>query len=138
MTPHAAPRRISAREPWFPLLIVIVLALFAFVTLRRIGRESRLRIAVLHSLAMVADAEEAYHVSHHTYAGTLGGAGVSGAISVLPDSGAMITIVHADSTGWTAEGAHPALGHGTRRCHIYGGNAPHDPRLRTPGEPDCW
>ena len=128
----------TTQEPWIPILIVIILAMIAFVTLRGIGRESRMRIAVLHSLAMIADAQETYHRAHRVYAGSVGPNDAPGAITVVPDSGALLTITHADSNGWAAEGTHPVLSRGSRKCYIFGGTAPHDPRLRQPAEPVCW
>ena len=116
------------QQPWFALAIVVVLAAGAFVLLRRIGRDSRLRIAVMHSLAMIADGQTFYHRRHGIYATTL---------DVIPDSGTTVTITHADSSGWTAEAMHPAILR-INHCYIYGGTIAHDPRLREPNEPVCW
>ena len=126
---HTRERGFTTQEPWIPLVIVIVLAMVAFVTLKRIGRESRLRVAVQHTLFTLSVSEREYHARHHTYSDTL---------TVLPDSNVIITITHADSAGWTAEGMHPFLGRGTKKCYIYGGRVAHDQRIARPDEPVCW
>ena len=122
-------RGFTTQEPWIPLVIVIVLAMVAFVTLKRIGRESRLRVAVQHTLFTLSVSEREHHARRGTYSDT---------ITVLPDSNAIITITHADSAGWLAEGSHPFLGRGTKKCYIYGGRVAHDPRIARPDEPVCW
>src|SRR3954464_12734745 len=98
--PRLGARGFTTQEPWIPLIIVAILAMIAFVTLRRIGRESRIRIAVMHSLFMLAEAERGHHLSYHTYDPTL---------TITADSNAVVTVIRADSTGFVASATHPVI-----------------------------
>ena len=126
------------REPWVALVIVIVLALIALVVLRRVGRDSRARFAVERNLAMLADSQTVHRRRYGSYAARGGNLSDPTTVRILADSGAVLTITHADSIGWSASGTHPALHGRNSTCYIYGGNVSHDPRLVKPAEPRCW
>jgi len=132
-------RGFSMREPWIPVVIVVILSAIAMVTLRRIGSESKVRIAVMHSLAILADSQDSYRRRHGTWATHLAPPAGEGSISLVTDQGSVVTLVHADSLGWYATATHPRLQGRQRTCYIFvGDNTPHDPRLTHPREPLCW
>lgn len=130
-------RGFSLQEPWVAVVIVVVLALAALVSLRRMGVESRVRIVVQRNLAMLADSQKEHHRRFGTWATRLGPAFDSASVRMIPDSGALITITRADSLGWTASGTHPRLSGRRSTCYIFGGGGDHDPRLKEPGKPLC-
>ncbi len=122
-------------SPRSSLLIVIGLAAVLLVSLREIGRRARQRFEVERNLASLASAQGEHHRRWHVYASKLGDRGDSATIMMFPDSGVIVTIDQADSSGWSAVGTHPRLG---KVCRIYGGTAPHDPRITKPGDPACF
>ena len=131
-------RGFSLQDPWLAVVAVVVLAAAAFVLLRALGVESRVRISVQRNLAVLADSQAAHKRRFGTWARRLGGEMDSASVRMIPDSGAIITITNADSAGWTASATHPAL-HGRRStCYVFGGGAAHDPKLVKAGEPRCW
>lgn len=131
-------RGFTTQEPWIPLVIVVLLAVIAFGTLKHLGRVSRVRFGVERDLAMLADAQTAHHHRYGSYASRIGSLADSGTVGMVADSGAVVTVTHGDSAGWSASGTHPALHGRNSTCYIYAGNVAHDPRLVTPDEPRCW
>ncbi len=137
MLPRPTDRRgFTLRDPWALLALVILLALAAFFLFRRIGTDTRLRATVLHSLAILADSQAAYHRRHGVYAARIADAPAEGAVGVHPDAGVVLTMVLADSLWWSARGSHHAIAWAPRACSAYGG-APRDPALRHPNHPTC-
>ena len=124
-------------DPWVALMTVIVLAVVAFVVLRRLGGETRLRTATMHSLAILADSQNAHHRRYGTWAAHIGRRPGRDTIALVADSGAVIGIARADSLGWEGIGTHPGVTSGARTCFIFGG-MPGDTRLTRPDEPKCF
>lgn len=136
--PARGRRGFSLSDPWVAIVIVVVLAVGAFVMLRRMGVESKLRIIVQRNLAVLADSQQAHRRRFGRWAERLGPVNDSAAVRMIPDSGAVIVITRADSLGWTATGTHPRLNGRRSRCYIYGGGGPHEERLTKPNEPNCF
>lgn len=132
-------RGFAISDPWVTVVIVAVLAVVAMVVLRRVGSESRHRVRVQRNLAVLADSQDAFKRRNAVFAPAFGSVSGPGVVAFVPDSGALVTITHADSLGWAATATHPALKGRQSTCYIYGGGtAPHDPKLRRPNEPRCW
>jgi type II secretory pathway pseudopilin PulG len=130
-------RGLSLTDPLVTVVIVVLLALAAMFLLRRMGNRSQLRLIVQRNLAALADSQTTHRNRYRTYASRIGPAWDSITARLVPDSGAIISITHADSTGWAAAGTHPGLG-SRDACFIYGGDAAHDPRLTQAKEPRCY
>jgi len=111
-------------------MLVILLAVAAFVLLRRAGRDSRLRTGVMHSLAMLSEQQDAHRQQFGNFAVRIAPEPGPDAVTLTSDSNAVVTITHADSLGWAAMATNPGLIRPPRTCYIWGGGtAPHDPRL---------
>ena len=119
------------------LLAVIILAVAALVVLRRMSYQSRLRIAVMHSLSVLADSQSAHRRRYGRWASAIGPRPGPDTITIALDSGAAVGILRADSTGWEGVGSHPLIQGGARLCMIFGG-LPRDSRLTRENEPRCF
>lgn len=98
------------------LIVVLIIGVLAAIAIPRFGgaKERAIVASMRSDLRNLITAEEAYHATAGTYTTSLT------AMQVTPSAGVTISIVSADSAGWSATASHNGT---TKTCGIFLGTA---------------
>ncbi|MGB7212817.1 MAG: prepilin-type N-terminal cleavage/methylation domain-containing protein [Gemmatimonadales bacterium] len=97
------------------LIVVVIIGILAAIAIPKYNAtKAEAMIATMKSdLRNLAVSEEAYAYDHYTY---YGGTDFAGQLSMHISGSNVITIAHADSSGWGASATNPAT---TKTCALF-------------------
>ncbi|HEU5357693.1 MAG TPA: prepilin-type N-terminal cleavage/methylation domain-containing protein [Gemmatimonadales bacterium] len=97
------------------LIVVVIIGILAAIAIPKYNAsKGEAMVATMKSdLRNLAVAEEAYAYDHYTY---YGGTDLTGQLNMHVSGNNVITIAHADSSGWGATATNPAA---TKTCALF-------------------